>query len=238
MSSMRSLIDQLADSETALICNALDALHLSYAHTYYMDGGIRCLTPELPPLTGEAVTIKLDCSSPGKEHDLDTYWTMLQEAEKNPAPRVVVVQTIGDPLRACVMGDGMAKTMKSVGIVGLVTDGGARDIRGVVDQGFVMFGNGPVIQHTALRWSAYGDPVTVGGITVETGDLIHGDDGGCIKIPPENFPYIVDACRFVSDYEKAAHVVYRLSDLTLKEKLSRRTEYQDELKAKIAGLLG
>lgn len=63
-------------------------------------------------------------------------------------------------------------------------------------------------------------------------------DGNFIHIPSEKHPYIVDACRFVADYEKAAHVIYKLSNLTLKEKQSRRETCQAELKAKITELLG
>ena len=214
-----TLIDLLMDSDTALVCNALTALGLSREHTYYMDGSIQCQTPELPPLVGEAVTIKLDSSSPTENADMSQYWELIEALESRSLPQVVVVQTVGgNPARECVMGDGMAKTLKSMGAVGLVTDGGIRDLPGILDQGFSVFGFGPVIQHTPLRWSGIFEPVALGGITVSTGDLIHGDQGGCIVIPEENHPYIAQACRYVLDFEKEAHMLLRRKDVAAREK--------------------
>lgn len=236
MAVTKAIIEQLADSNTALVCNALDALGVP-PHTYYMDGTIRSLSPELPPLVGEAITIKLDSSSPGETAAVDDYWQMLEEIERSSLPRAIIVQTVGsDPNRECVMGDGMAKTFVSVGAVGLVTDGGIRDIAGIVDQAFRIFGRGPVIQHTPLRWSGLGEPVVIGGIAVRTGDLIHGDRGGCIVIPEEAHSAIVKACQLVSDFEKTAHVTLRQTGIRLPDKKKRVDEAWNALKNKIRAI--
>lgn len=219
MAITKELIEQLEDSNTALVCNAIDALGLTPVHSFYMDGTIKSLSPGLPALVGEAITIKVDSSSPGGEEDEHAYWAMIEEISRSRLPRVVVVQTIGsDRNRECVAGDGTAKMLVSVGAAGLVTDGGMRDIQGIIDQGFRVFGSGAVVQHAALRWSALGEPVEIGGITIKAGDLIHGDSGGCIVIPEENHSAIVRACQYVLDFEKEAHVLLRQTGIPLQDK--------------------
>ena len=216
----RTLLEQLADSGTALICNALDALKIS---TPYFDGTISCLSPGLGPLVGQAVTIKLDSSSPGDAHEMDAFWRMVEEIEKSPLPRIIVVETTGaDRYRECVMGDGLAKLFLSVGAVGLVTDGGMRDIQEIIDEGFKVFGLGPVVQHRAMRWSGLNETVRVAGNEVRTGDLIHGDRDGCIVVPEASFPKIVKACRIVMDYEKMSHSLLRQTGRPLTERLRER----------------
>jgi regulator of RNase E activity RraA len=116
------------------------------------------------------------------------------------------------------MGDGMAKAWIAAGAIGMVTSGGVRDLPGIIDQGFSVFAIARVIQHAALRWSAYGEPVEVGGISVRSGDLIHGDNGGCIVIPEPNHQHIVEACKLVNDFEKQAHVMIRRTDLNNAQK--------------------
>ena len=64
-----------------------------------------------------------------------------------------------------------------------------------------------------MRWSDLGEPVEIGGIVVRTGDLVHGDYGGCVAIPKANHPWIVDACSLVLDFEKRAHIILRRTDL-------------------------
>lgn len=233
----QALIDSLRDSETALVCNALSALRRSEPHTYAMDGRIQCMTPDLPPLVGEAITIKIDTCTPEGGPANDAYVEMMDAIEASELPRVIVVETVGpDPYRECVMGDGMAKGFIAAGAVGMVTTGGVRDLPGIIDQGFGVFAIARVIQHAALRWSGYGEPVRVGGITVRTGDLIHGDSGGCIVIPEPNHPHIVEACRLVNDFEKQAHVMIRRTDLNGAQKRAGMDELSGRFDRAFAAL--
>ena len=234
----RGLIDQLADSETALVCNALSALDLSEPHIYAMDGTIRCFTPELPPMVGQAITIKMDSCTPGGESQMEPYHELLDLMERSELPQVVVVQTTsGTPMRECVVGDGMAKNFVAVGGVGFVTDGGIRDLPGIVDQGFRVFASGRVVQHAQMRWSGLGEPVEVGGVTIRTGDLIHGDEGGCIVIPEENHPYIVEASTLVAYFEKQAHTVLRRTDISNREKRALMEEITGAHMGRIKALM-
>ncbi|RAV16661.1 RraA family protein [Paenibacillus contaminans] len=216
LKAKKRLIEQLADSPTALICNAADLLGIEVP---YMDQTVKCLSPGLPPLVGEAVTIKLDSSTPGNKADAESYFRMLDEMSGKDLPQVVIVQTVGaHKKRECAAGDGMAKTMISVGAAGLVTDGGIRDLKDILNQGFKVFGAGQVVHHTPYVWSGLYEPVQIGGITVRTGDIIHGDMDGMIVVPEESWDNIIAACQVTLDFEKKAHLVLRQSGLSVSSK--------------------
>ena len=59
----------------------------------------------------------------------DTLYALLAKA---PKPAIVVMQDIGiDRLHSCHAGEIMSTTMKRLGAIGILTDGGLRDIKEV-----------------------------------------------------------------------------------------------------------
>ena len=236
------LIERLADSPTALVCNAYDFLGL---HAPCCDWSVFCMTPEFPAMVGEAITIKLDCSSPSDDHtyemegtDVNEWFKLIESVEKAKVPQVVVIQSLGEKQKGAVLGDGMAKTMIAAGAAGCVTDGGVRDIADIKRAGLKQFGGGNVVNHTRLRWSGFGEPVTIGGLQIKTGDIVHGDADGLITLPQEGWNSAVRACRYVLDFEKAAHVVLRSTDISVAEKQKRVAQLSAEYKEKINAARG
>src|SRR5439155_23832303 len=130
-------------------------------------------------MLGYAVTCRGDSTSEDKdrrEHaDLYRAIHALQ-----PLPAVVVIGDDGDPATinlSCHAGEMMATTMKRVGAVGLVTDGGLRDIHEVKAlSSFHYYGRGLVVAHGRPCIYDTGAMVTIDGMTVRPGDLLHGDD--------------------------------------------------------------
>jgi len=228
LAKKRKLIEQLADSPTALICNAYS--FMGY-HAPCSDWSVRCMTPDLPPMVGEAVTIKLDCSTPDGEYKYEfenppdsgnaLYYQLIERLEKTGIPKIVVIQSLGDKSRSAVLGDGMAKLFRAAGAAGCVTDGGVRDIHDICKSGLTTFAGGLVPNHFSLRWSDPGSPVTVGGLTIEEGSIVHGDRDGVIVLPKEGWDTVVRTCRYVVDFEKAAHVIVRDTAMRPQEKQSK-----------------
>jgi regulator of RNase E activity RraA len=80
----------------------------------------------------------------------------------------------------------MATTMKRLGAIGLVTDGGVRDIVEVrALGGFHYYGAGLVVAHGNPLIYDVGAEVTISGVTIRPGDLLHGDENGITAVPEE-----------------------------------------------------
>lgn len=215
----RALIEELRDFDTALLANTIGYIDRTPPHEYYMGGSIRSVTPCLGPTVGVAVTCELDSSSPGGQPDSDGYWKQLDQMLKMDVPVVWVVKTIGSrPDHECVLGDGMGKTLYSVGCVGAVTDGGVRDVNGLLTVPFGVYCRGVTIHHTALRFRGMNEPIEIGGIVVRTGDVIHANAEGVIRIPPSCLDILPAKAVLMRAFEHESHLVLRQTDMSLAEK--------------------
>ncbi len=218
--SVRHLLEPLADFDTALLANTLDYLAGSPPpHERYLSGDIQSLTPSLGPTVGVAMTITIDSSTPGGVPDAEGYYTLLRAIEVSPDPVVLVIKAGGSrPSHECVLGDGMAKMLHSVGCVGVVTDGGVRDIEGILTVPFGVYARGRTVHHCALRYSGCNQPVTVGGVTLAPGDIIHANIGGVITVPGEQLDRLPARATAMRAFEHDAHCVFRRTDLSIDQK--------------------
>jgi 4-hydroxy-4-methyl-2-oxoglutarate aldolase len=76
---------------------------------------------------------------------------------------------------------GMARNR---GVKGLVTDGLARDVAGILGVGLPVYCSGLSPNSPARNGpGSVGLPVIVGGVAIESGDIVIGDDDGVVVIP-------------------------------------------------------
>jgi regulator of RNase E activity RraA len=220
--SLRKTLEQLRDFDTALLANTIGYIDPTPAHEFYMGGSILSVTPTLGPTVGVAVVCEIDSSTPNNKANADGYWKHVEQITAMNVPAVWVVKAVGKrPDHECIIGDGMAKTLHAAGCVGLVTDGGVRDVPGLLNVPFAAYCRGTVIHHTALNVKRINRPVQIGGITVRPGDVIHANAEGVIKIPHSCLDKLPEAAIRMRAFEHEAHVALRRTDLSVAEKKRR-----------------
>ncbi len=179
------------DSPT--ISNAIETFQVRPRVAGYVGYDIRCIFPDLPPIVGYAVTCTVDSTTEGRQGiGFNKLYELLAQA---PKPAIVVMQDVGqDRLHSCHAGEVMSTTMKRLGAIGILTDGGLRDVKEVRALGnFHYFCAGLVVSHGNPVCVSVGDEVMVSGMRVHTGDLLHGDVNGILQIPDECADNVAEA---------------------------------------------
>ena len=77
-----------------------------------------------------------------------------------------------------------------------------RDLDEVEELGFQFLAKELLVSHAYVHLVEFGGPVTVGGITVHPGDLLHADKHGALQIPHDIAPQVADAAQAVEDRER------------------------------------
>jgi regulator of RNase E activity RraA len=139
-------------------------------------------------MVGYAVTVKIRGASPpvtgAATYVEDTAWwdTILAV----PAPRIVVVQDVSSQRgHGALLGEVHVSILKALGCIGAVTDGAVRDVQAVRQLGFQFFASALSVSHSYVHIVETGSPVQIDGLTIHSGDLLHGDLHGVQTIPSE-----------------------------------------------------
>ncbi len=187
MSSLtRDQLEELRQIDSPTVSNAIERLGVRPRCHGYAGWELRCAFPELGTTVGYAVTCTADSTTESRVDDrgLMRLWEAIEAA---PKPAFVVIKDIGpERSRSCHMGEVMATTAKALGAVGCVSDGGLRDVAEVrALGGFQYFCPGFVVSHGRAVVCEVNVEVTLAGLTVRPGDLLHGDVNGLLTIPKE-----------------------------------------------------
>lgn len=113
-------------------------------------------------------------------------WAKPVEAIDRASKGDVIVIDVGGA-EVAVWGELASWSAKVKGLAGVVIDGAARDIDGIVDMGFPCFSRSVAPDAgEAKGFGGIGHEITVGGQNVRTGDWIIGDDSGVVVVPQEH----------------------------------------------------
>ena len=101
-----------------------------------------------------------------------------------------------------VTGDLLMGMAKNRGLLGLVTDGVARDRAGIVGVGLPVYCRG-LNPNSPVRSGpgTVGQPVSLGGVVVDSGDIVVADVDGVVIVPRAKAKAVIDALVLVREAE-------------------------------------
>ncbi|MFQ0815163.1 methyltransferase [Brucella anthropi] len=109
---------------------------------------------------------------------------MIHKALLMAGPGDVIVVDAGGDLTNALIGEMMLTYARAIGVTGVVINGAVRDY------GWIKAGTYPVFAAGVTHRGPYKDgpgeinvPISIGGMVIEPGDLILGDDDGLICVP-------------------------------------------------------
>ncbi|MEM9060590.1 MAG: RraA family protein [Pseudomonadota bacterium] len=117
-------------------------------------------------------------------------------------PGDVVVAATGNWRGSAITGDRVAGMCRNSGAVGFVTDGLVRDHEGLVEVGLPIVCAGMTPNSPYTKGPAkIGTPVVIGGVRIETGDLIVADRTGTVVVPFDRIDDVIATVERVGGLE-------------------------------------
>ncbi|WP_439891134.1 RraA family protein [Ralstonia sp. 25C] len=113
-------------------------------------------------------------------------------------PGDVLVIDAGGDLQNAVVGGILTYYAARIGLAGVVIDGAVRDVAELREREFPVYARG--VTHRGPYKDGPGEinvPISVGGMVVNPGDVVVGDQDGLLAIPPDDVPYLIDKARAV-----------------------------------------
>jgi regulator of ribonuclease E activity RraA/HMG-CHA aldolase family protein len=101
------------------------------------------------------------------------------------------------------------------GCVAAVTNGAVRDLQQVRSTGFQFFAGNVAVSHAYAHIFQFGTSVEIGGLRIEPGDLLHGDQHGILKVPLEIARDIPAKAREIKEKEQRVIAMCRSGDFSL-----------------------
>lgn len=183
-----SLLTLLRKVDTPTICNAIEVAQGQRGFNAFTRGTMLCSAPSEPAIVGYARTAKLAAVHPPAEAPeiikarRMAYYKYMADG---PAPSVAVIEDVDFP--NCIgayWGEINTTVHKGFGMAGALTNGVMRDL-GDLPQGFPVVAGSVGPSHGFVHVREIDTPVSVFGLSVNPGDLIHADQHGALVIPKD-----------------------------------------------------
>jgi regulator of RNase E activity RraA len=200
------LLDQCADVDVSTWSDALDQIGIQ--------GVLQGITQRSGQgrMAGFAVTARQTPSPLGVVEKGD--FAVGRLVQSTGPGLVLMVDVGGQPIST--LGGLAALACSQRGAQGVIVDGACRDLQEIQITGLWVATRwvAPTTGKGRLKLQPMGQPVTVGGVRVENGDLVVGDDSGIVVVPKQ---HLRDALSHAQAIQKV--------DMALEERLRKGEDF-------------
>lgn len=199
------LLDLLRKVDTPTVCNAIEVAQGKRGFNAFTRGTMLCSDPDGGAVVGYACTAKIAAVNPPteapeviKERRMNYYRHMAE----GPRPALAVVEDLDYPdAIGAYWGEINTTVHKGFGLSGALTNGVMRDL-GDLPAGFPVIAGSIGPSHGFVHVKEIGAKVTIFGMEVQDGDLVHADRHGALVIPADVIPQLHDAILKLLETEK------------------------------------
>ncbi len=190
--------------DTPTICNALELATGGRSTRGFTLKPVVCADPVLPPVVGFARTARIRASAPSTlpADEMHTFRLAYYEyMASGLSPSVVVIEDEDAEPIGSFWGEVNVGIHKGLGLAGTLTNGSLRDL-GALDPGYQVIAGVVGPSHAFVHVTAIDCPVTVLGLPIQPGDLVHADRHGAAVIPAAVLDRIPAAINSLARREK------------------------------------
>ncbi len=181
------VLDFLRRTDTCTVSNAIETFNVRMRNEGFIQAGVECMFPDLPPVAGYAVTARIRTTAPPISnlcyYQNIEWWKYVAGM---PGPKILVVADMDPaPGVGAFFGEIHAEISKALGCVAYVSNGTVRDLPALRAAGFQCFSGSASVSHSYAHVVQMGEPVEIGGLEIRPGDLLHADCHGVQAVPVE-----------------------------------------------------
>jgi regulator of RNase E activity RraA len=178
----------LRSIDTPTVCNLLEMVAPERRGFGYTVQHLHCPFPDLPPMVGFAKTVTIrakDRVPLGEAGYMNKRLDYLDYVAAAPAPSIVIIEDLDTPVGfGAFWGEVQSNIHQSLGCLGTITNGSIRDIP-MIPPGFQMLAGSIAPSHAFVHVVDFAVDVTIHGMAVKSGDLIHADRHGAVVVPAD-----------------------------------------------------
>lgn len=211
---MSEKIEQLLKFDTPSITNVVATypndkelclgLYHPWKGRWYSDESLKCMYPELGRRAGYVVTCEYGL--PDSDGGRLTLTDVFHAIAKMPKPVVLAVkQNLPPEVKCCsgLLGGNMMTSFKSLGVVGVLSDGPSRDLDEIRPLGVQYMLTGVTPGHGPYQVQSINAPVEICGMDLAAGDIVHMDENGATKFPADYLDAVLDRAGKLQEIEQA-----------------------------------
>jgi 4-hydroxy-4-methyl-2-oxoglutarate aldolase len=194
------VIESLTGWDTPALSNALDTLLLRPYHTGHSHGSIQG-SPEQPRWPGARSPREWSPGNPATT--ASPYHTCTRPSQRPTARSSWSWETATTPAGAgAFLGEVNGSLLAALGVKGVITNCQVRDIPELRGLGYAVYAAGLCVAHAYMRLVDVGTEVTVAGLTVRPGDVLHANEHGVLRIPADALPDIIEKAELIREDEQ------------------------------------